>query len=82
MDPEIYQIYKIYEMDIQNMFQTVINELNNCKQDSDQEILIEKFNCFNRIKFTFIGYQAIKRLQKRMKRRFKIKNDASRIIGR
>ena len=28
------------------------------------------------------GYQAIKRIQKRMKRRFKIKNDASRIIGR
>ena len=35
-----------------------------------------------KIKFTLRGYQAIHRIQLRMKRRYKIKNDASRIIGR
>ena len=34
------------------------------------------------INFTLSGYQAIRRIQKRMKRRYKIKNEASRIIGR
>jgi hypothetical protein len=34
------------------------------------------------IKFSLLGYQAICRIQIRMKRRYKIKNDASRIIGR
>lgn len=37
---------------------------------------------FDRIKFTLRGYQAIRRIQKRMKRRYKIKNDASKLIGR
>src|SRR6476620_2809510 len=37
---------------------------------------------YSDINFTLTGYQAIHRIQKRMKRRYKIKNDASRIIGR
>lgn len=37
---------------------------------------------FNDINFTLRGYEAIRRIQKRMKRRFKIKDEASRIIGR
>lgn len=37
---------------------------------------------FNRINFTIKGYQSIRRIQLRMKRRFKIKNNSSRIIGR
>lgn len=37
---------------------------------------------FNRIKFTLGGYQAIRRIQKRMKRRYKMKNEASKLIGR
>jgi len=36
----------------------------------------------NRVNFSLRGYQAIRRIQRRMKRRFKLKNDASRIIGR
>ena len=34
------------------------------------------------INFTLKGYQAIKRIQKRMKRRYRIKNEAARTIQR
>jgi hypothetical protein len=37
---------------------------------------------YSDIKFTLRGYQAIRRIQKRMKRRYKIKNRASQLIGR
>jgi hypothetical protein len=37
---------------------------------------------YSKINFTLAGYQVIRRIQKRMKRRYKIKNEASRIIGR
>jgi Leucine-rich repeat (LRR) protein len=37
---------------------------------------------YNRIEFSLKGYQAIRRIQKRMKRRFKMKNEASRLIGK
>lgn len=70
------EMYKLYEIDIQNMFKTIINEINNCTENSEKEILIKKLDSFNRIGFTFKRYQAIKRIQKRMKLRFKNKNDA------
>ena len=37
---------------------------------------------YTKIKFTLKGYQAIKIIQKRMKRRYQIKNEASKKIGR
>jgi hypothetical protein len=37
---------------------------------------------YNRIEFSLKGYQTIRRIQKRMKRCFKMKNEASRLIGK